>query len=492
MEMETFANRSMYCNNPTMVNSHGMWEGKNPLRSSVPLLLAQLILISLTSKAAEICLRPLGQSSIVCQILGGVILGPSVLGKASNVAATLFPQRGNVIIETLSTFGLVLFLFSIGVKMDASLMFKPEKIALSISMSLFIFTLIIPLSVTIAIMNTVNIESELRKSLPLLVGSQSLVAFPAIACLLAELKIFNTEVGRLAVATSMFYDLLVLSTCAFGFAYFETQEEGFLRSMAAIMSILGFIVSIVVMVRYLLLRFLVPYKETKSAPSTSSGVNEVQLSIIFVVLFISTLLSEIVGQHYFLGPVVLGLAIPNSSPLGAAVVSKLDTFVSGLLYPTFLAIGGLKTDIFSIGFRKSWQTGIIVFAGVAVKFAAVMIPAMYGDIPFKESFVRGLVMNTRGINELIIYNLVLEDKKISGQDFTVLVLSAALVTAIISPLVKFFYGPSRRYVPVSRMTIQHHKKDREMKMVVCVHQHNNVPTLVDVLEASGALKEALF
>ncbi|XP_048495622.1 cation/H(+) antiporter 15 isoform X2 [Beta vulgaris subsp. vulgaris] len=375
--------------------------------------------------------------------------------------------------------------------MDVSLMFKPEKIAISIGISLFIFTLIIPMIITIAIMNQVDIESELRKSLPLLVGSQSLVAFPAIACLLAELKIFNTEVGRLAVSTSMFYDLLALSTCAFGFAYLETREEGFFISIAAILSILGFIAGVVVVVRFFLLRLLVsPVTETSTISPGRHHVNELHLIIILVVLFISTLLSEIVGQHYYLGPMVLGLAIPDSSPLGAAVVSKLDTFVSGLLYPTFLAISGLKTDIFSVSLQQSWQTAIIVTAGVLVKFAAVMIPAMQGNIPFQEAFVLALVMNVRGVNELIIYNLVLEDKKISGQDFTLLVVSSILVTAIMTPFVKLLYDPSRAFAPMRKMTIQHHKKDGELKMVVCIHQHDNVPTLVNVLEASGASEES--
>lgn len=69
MGLETLTNKTMFCHDPSMINSNGIWHGKNPLLSSVPLLLTQLTLISLASKTAEICLRPLGQSSIVSQIL---------------------------------------------------------------------------------------------------------------------------------------------------------------------------------------------------------------------------------------------------------------------------------------------------------------------------------------------------------------------------------------------------------------------------------------
>ncbi|KAL2896949.1 Cation/H(+) antiporter 15 [Bienertia sinuspersici] len=477
----------MLCHDPSMVNSYGVWHGKSPLQSSVPLLLTQLVLISLTSKAAELCLRPLGQSSIVSQIFGGIVLGPSVLGQAPGIAATLFPQRGHVIIETLATFGIVLFCFSIGVKMDASMMLRPKKTAITISLSLYIFTLIIPMVITFTLISQINLDEALKQTLPFLVATQSLVAFPAIACLLAELKIFNTEVGRLAVATSMFYDLLALITCAFGFAYLETRENGVLQSITAIICILGLIIGIVAVARFILLKHLVPDKETIG---NENGVSEVHLAMLFIALFISTMLSEIVGQHYFLGPMVLGLALPASSPLGAAVVSKLDTMVSGVLYPTFLAISGLKTDIFTVSFQHSLVTAVVVFGGFVIKSVAVIISAMYGNVPFLEALVLGLVMNARGINELIVFNLVLEDEKLSTQDFTLLVISALLVTAIISPIVSYFYDPSRRYASLRRMTIQHLKKDGEMNLVVCVHQHDNVPTLVNVVEASFAYKES--
>ncbi|XP_057524491.1 cation/H(+) antiporter 15-like [Amaranthus tricolor] len=257
------------------------------------------------------------------------------------------------------------------------------------------------------------------------------------------------------------------------------------------MSIIGSILGIVFVSRILLWRILVPEeKAVTTVPETGEPcVNEMHLGIIFVVLLLSTLISEIVGQHYYLGPIVFGLSLPDSSPLGTAVVSKLDTFVSGLLYPTFLAISGLKTDIFSVSFQLAWKTAVIVFIGVVARFVAVMVPAMQGKIPFQEAFVLGLVMNTRGITELIIYNLFLEDEKMSSQDFTLLVISSALVTAIISPLVKLLYDPSSRYATGRRMTIQNHNKDGELRMVLCVHQHNNVPTLVNILEASNASEQ---
>ncbi|XP_074287161.1 cation/H(+) antiporter 15-like [Silene latifolia] len=487
-------NETVVCHNPTKITSEGIWNGMNPLSSSVPLLLAQLILITLTSKAVEFLLRPLGQASIVAQIVGGLVLGPSALGHVPKIARELFPQRGQITMETIATFGLTVFLFSMGVKMDSSLMFRPEKAAVTIAVSLLVFTFIIPLLIVFLFFMNLNLEPQLKQSLPLLVSSQTLVAFPAIACILAELKIFNTEVGRLAVAVSMFYDVLALGLCAIGFSFAETMHQGVSKSVAAVLSVFGLIFGIVILVRFVLLRFLASEKETSPLDSSSQSTgpcpaNEVHVTAIIVMLLLSTLASEMIGQHYFLGPMILGLAVPNASPLGAAVVSKFDTFVSGLLYPTFLAISGLKTDIYHVSIKQTQTAAIVVLSGVVIKIVAVVIPAIYEDVPFQEAFVLSLVMNARGLNELVIYNLVLEDQKISEEQFTLMVISVVLVTATITPFIKFLYHPSRKFNPMRKLTIQHHKKDTELRIVACIHQQDEVPTIVNLLEATNASVE---
>jgi Kef-type K+ transport system membrane component KefB len=101
------------------------------------------------------------------------------------------------------------------------------------------------------------------------------------------------------------------------------------------------------------------------------------------------------------------LVVPEGPPLGAAMVSKLDSLASGIFYPTYLAISGLRTNIFKIHFQASWVVGFIVFCGCMVKICAVMIPAIHNEMPLREAFVLGLIMNAKGISELMLYNLLL-------------------------------------------------------------------------------------
>jgi len=348
---------------------------------------------------------------------GGVVLGPTVLGYAPNAVAQLFPETGKLIMETFATFGIALFLFSMGVKMDVTLMFRPERTALSIGLLMYIFTMVIPLVICFALLAHTTMEEGLKRSLPLMVSSQSFVAFPAIACLLAELKIMNTEVGRLAVATSMFYTLLAMSTCALGLTFLQSKERGAVTAVSAAASTLGMVFVIVFVVRPLLIRYLQWDKAYMMDSNMRSGplgvddhVSGDQITCVFLLILISVFVSESIGQHYFLGPMILGLSIPDGSPIGGAVVSRIDAFVSMLLYPTFLTISGLKTNLFTINPRESWITVIIVAVGAVGKMVVIILPALRQNVPIHDAFVLSLVLNARGINELILYNLVYDAK----------------------------------------------------------------------------------
>ncbi|GMH05063.1 hypothetical protein Nepgr_006903 [Nepenthes gracilis] len=476
-------NWSIYCHELSPNWSSGFFHHNNPLHYNVPLLLMQLSLIFVTSRLVEFCLKPLGQSAIVGQILGGMLLGPSLLSRNQAVASTLFPKRGSMILETFATFGLVLFSFEMGLKMDSNLMIRPKRMAMTIGGSMFFISTSVPLAVCFILREKVSMDSSLSQSLPLLAVTQSLTAFQVIACLLTELKILNTDVGRLAVASSMFCDLIGISVMAFGFSVSRAVGRSIVTFTGSILSTIALLVVIVFAIRPAILRFL-------QATSAANSLNELHMAAVFLSILISAFASEIVGQHYALGPLILGLALPDGPPLGAAISQKLDTLVTGLMYPTFLTVSGLKMNIFAVSFQALWVIGLIVLSGTILKLGTVILPAIYGKIPVQDAFVLGLVLNAKGITELIIYNLWRYDGKLTDQEFTASVISVLVLSAITTPLIRFLYDPPNLYVPIKRMTVQHNKRGTELRIAVCIHNQDNVPTIINLLEASTVSQES--
>ncbi|KAH0972216.1 hypothetical protein GBA52_024372 [Prunus armeniaca] len=131
---------------------------------------------------------------------------------------------------------------------------------------------------------------------------------------------------------------------------------------------------------------------------------------------------------------------------------------TGIFYPTYLANSGMKTNIFKIHPRSLWIVGVVVIFSTLVKIGAVMLPASYFDVPLRQAFVLGLILNSKGITELVMFDL---------------------------------FKQSKQYAVTRRSTIQHLKRESELTILACIHNQENVPTFINVVEVSNATEQNL-
>ncbi|KAF9599256.1 hypothetical protein IFM89_036554 [Coptis chinensis] len=458
------------------VSSRGVFLGDNPLLYSAPLIMLQMSIVSLITHATNFCLKPLGQSSVVSQILAGIILGPSVLGQSDVFTSHLFPRGSHSTLETIATFGVMFFLFQVGVKTDPGMIKQCGKKSIVIGVLVFLLPLAFATSMAFILKAFVTMDKSLSDALPMIAASQSLTGFIVIACHLTELKIINTDLGRLAVSSSMIGDVLGISLTAVSLALQQGRIDPLdaVLGIVTVIAMVGFIVYVVRPLALLMIK-LTPVGEP---------VKEIHIFVLFVGILVFGFMSESIGQHFVLGPLVLGLALPDGPPLGAELVEKLDSLVSFVLFPVYLAVSGLKTDMFSIELKSSWILAVVVFFAFVVKVVAAMLPCLYTNMPWRESFVLGLTLNTKGIVELLLYNIWKDTGVLKEQEFSLTVLSVLFLTAIISPLMRILYDPSKRFVSSKKNTIQHAKRNAELRILVCVHKQENVPSIINILEIS--------
>ncbi|XP_061375058.1 cation/H(+) antiporter 15-like [Gastrolobium bilobum] len=475
-------NMTMICQDPHSSNHKDIWHWGNPLDSPTPVLFMQVSLITIVTQIMDVCLKPLGQSSLVSQILGGLIFGPSLFGHKKVLSNTLFPIKGAVVLETLATFGIMFFYFIYCVKIDIVTMLRTERQALAIGISVFSITLGIPTGFSFLLKKYVSMEKSLADSLTFIAVSQSLTAFVVISVLMAELKILNTDVGRLTMSAAMFADVFGFAATAIMFAVMQNSGGNILSILFTLLSVVMLFIVIIYVMRPVILWIL---ERSKGKP-----VDELHIVCIFVFVLISGFLSEFVGQHFIMGPLVLGLAVPEGPPLGTALITKMETVSVAFLYPIYLAVCGLETDIFKIRTRSLWVVSTIVLCACFMKIGAVILSGYYYKMPLKESCVIGILLNARGIAELSLYNIWRAGKVITGQEFSLLVISILVINAIISPLIKFLYDPSDQYHNVRRCSIQHTKRESELRVMVCIHNNENIPTIINLLEASYASRES--
>ncbi|XP_011041839.1 PREDICTED: cation/H(+) antiporter 15-like [Populus euphratica] len=472
------------CQHVGMINSRGLWFHDDPLEYTLPLLLLQLSLISIITRSIYIFLKPLGQPSIVSHILGGVILGPSILGHNLAFMNKIFPREGRITLETLSVFGIMLFIFQVGVKIDPSIVWKSGKRALVVGILGFFIPFALASSIRLLLCHSISLDDTVCHVLQLVVLMQSVTAFPVIAIFLAEFKILNSDIGRLASSSSMICDMCFWSFMSVFYVAHVAKEKSMQSAFGSILSV-GFLV-------YLLLFGIRP-AALWAIRNTPEGkpVKDAYIYVIFVALMGFGFLGEVIGINSLITSFLLGVVIPDGPPLGAAIVDRLDCFVSALLMPIFFTLCGLKTNVFSV---QKWKTvGVIllvVFIGFLGKIIGTMLPPLFCRMPFRDALALGLLMNSKGIVELVLLNdWKTNSDSMTDECFAIMILSVVVLIGAISPLVRALYDPSRRFLAYRRRTIRHHHSNEELRILACILSQDNVRTIINLLDVSNHTSE---
>ncbi|KAM7260391.1 hypothetical protein ACFE04_016132 [Oxalis oulophora] len=446
---------SYACHDVSLISSRGIWYGDDPLNYTVPILLLQ----------------------------GGLILGPSFLGYDTRFASKVFPIKDRTVLETLSVFGFMLFSFLIGVKIDPTLLFRSHKRALVIGVLGFVIPYAFSGLTTYILQNCLTLDPEVSKALPLVASVQSMSAFPVIACFLAEQQILNSEIGHLALSSSMVCDIWhwTLSTIHYLINFARTKSID--KSLGLFFSNLLLITIIVFAIRPAALWAIHHTPEGKP-------VKEIYILVALVVVLVCGLLGEVVGLSAFAGCFLVGLVIPDGPPLGAALVERLDCFVSVMLMPIFFTIFGLKMNIFAIQNLKNVGVFmVIVIVAFIGKIIATATPPLFFRMPIRDALSLGLIMNSQGIIELALLSSWKETNVINEECFAMMVMTLVFITGVVSALVKALYDPSRRFIAYRRRTLQHHPRNEELRILSCIHSEDNVKAMIGLIDSSNPSEE---
>ncbi|KAJ9128640.1 hypothetical protein P3X46_034655 [Hevea brasiliensis] len=415
--------------------SYSIWQSRYVLTPGI-LLQAQLVVISLASKFIDFWLYHLGQTSVVSQIMAGILLGPLLLGPKKELVRVLFSQESRMTLAKLASFGNMFYHFLNAVQTDPQMVLRPGRVAMFMAISVFSITMVLSFFMAIVMKRNFDMDTKLYSSLSLIGMSQAFTGLSVVYYLVNELKLQNTDFGRLTLATAVVTDLRQI-----------IMEWAFITTFAIVILVLFVFRPIILgMIR-----------------NTTAGkpADKKYIFIIIILTLVLGFVSKATGQHYIFGPALLGLIVPDGPPLGAALVARLDTFI-----PTYLSISEI------------WIVGILVLFGIAVKTTTLMMTAKLMNLPTKEAFLLAMVLNSKGIDELTIYNFWKENKNLEGEEFTMCAMSVILTTAIITPLMRYLYDPSKRYQSFRRNTIQHSKQDTEFSIAKISHASTESPVEV--------------
>ncbi|WP_199522334.1 cation:proton antiporter [Geodermatophilus marinus] len=396
------------------------------------------VIVLLARLVGRLAVR-VGQPAVMGEIIAGILLGPTLLGALpGDLDTLLFPPDVRPFLEVLAQLGLVLFMFLVGLEVDLSFIRGRERIALSVSVASIVlpFTLGFLLATVLHPRHDeVGGEAVPLLSFALFLGvAMSITAFPVLARILAERGMHRIPTGVLSLACAAVDDVLAWALLAVVVATVAAT------SLAGVAQILVFsAVFAVVMFGVVkpLLRRLVAGHER------AGRLTPDMLALVLVGILGCAWVTEEIGIHFIFGAFVFGVVMPRqgAAALTHEITDRLEQVSVLLLLPVFFVVTGLNVDIGAIDVTGLGELGLILLVAIAGKAVGAFAAARAQRVPRRQATALGVLMNTRGLTELVILNIGVQLGVLDGEMFTLLVVMAVVTTLMTSPLLRLVYPP---------------------------------------------------
>ncbi|XP_038691384.1 cation/H(+) antiporter 19-like [Tripterygium wilfordii] len=476
---------TMACPAPMKATSNGSFQGESPLDFALPLVILQICLVVAFTRTLAFFLRPLRQPRVIAEIIGGILLGPSAIGRSEKFLHTVFPKNSMTVLDTLANIGLLYFLFLVGLELDIRSIRRTGKKALAIAVAGISLPFVLGIGTSVVLRATISKGVSHGPFLVFMGVSLSITAFPVLARILAELKLLTTDVGRIAMSAAAVNDVAAWILLALAIAL-SGSDSSPLVSIWVLLSGIAFVSFAVFVLRPALA--LMARRSPEGEP-----VKELYICITLSIVLVAGFVTDTIGIHALFGAFVVGIVIPKDGPFAGVLIEKIEDIVSGLLLPLYFASSGLKTNVATISGGQSWGLLVLViFTACLGKVVGTTVVSLAYKVPFREAAALGFLMNTKGLVELIVLNIGKDRKVLNDQTFAILVLMALFTTFITTPIVMAIYKPARRGAPYKHRTIQGKDTDTELRMLACFHSNHNIPTMINLIESSrGTRKRGL-
>lgn len=402
--------------------------------NGLALTLLQILIIIAASRAMGALLRRLGQPAVVGEIAAGIFLGPSLFGViAPDTFAKIFPAASIPTLFSLSQVGLILFMFLVGLEFVPELLRERKHTVVVISHTSIIVPFILGTMLAVYLYPRVSDPGVPYRSFVLFLGTaMSITAFPVLARILEDRNLMKTRLGNVAIACAAVDDVTAWCILAFVVMLARAGEP------------MQFALQLVLVVAYVVLMLKVVRPRLKK-PS---------LFVALLIVFASAWATELLGIHALFGAFLAGAIMPREAALNESFQEQIRGLTSIVFLPLFFAVTGLRTNIGSLGTPTLWLCcALVLLVAIVGKFGGAAASAAAVGFPWREATAIGLLMNTRGLMEMVVVNVGLEIGVVSPSLYTMIVIMALVTTAMTTPLLELIArvtpAPTSERLPAS-------------------------------------------
>ncbi|KAI1816563.1 K+/H+ antiporter 1 [Poronia punctata] len=383
-------------------------------------------------------LSRLGQPRVIAEVIGGILLGPSVLSRIPHFKENILPTDSLPVLNNVANIGLVLFLFLIGLEVDLRLFISNWRVALSVGLGGLCLPFALGYAVAWGIYN--QFQEEITSNVNfgvfgLFVGTAlGITAFPVLCRILSELNLLGNSVGVTVLAAGVGNDVVGWILLALSVALVNNSNG--LTALYVLLVAVGWLLFLVFAVRPVF------HWALRKTGSIQNGPTQGMIAVTLLLVLMSAWFTSIIGVHAIFGAFLVGLICPHDGGFAIKVTEKIEDLITVLFIPLYFAFSGLSTDLGLLNDGITWAYVIaIIVVAFSGKIIGGTVAAKLNGLVWRESLTIGVLMSCKGLVELIVLNVGLQANILSRKTFTMFVVMALVTTVTTTPLTKLLYPP---------------------------------------------------
>jgi Kef-type K+ transport system membrane component KefB/nucleotide-binding universal stress UspA family protein len=402
---------------------------------SLGIFFGQIVALIVCGRLVGELMERIGQPAVMGQLIGGMLLGPSVFGAVfPGLQHALFPSGAGqkAMLDAVSQLGILLLLLLTGMETDLSVIRGCRRTAFSVSIA----GIAIPFACGVAmgewLPQSLLPDPGRRLITALFLGTAlSISSVKIVALLVRELGFLRRTVGQVIVASAIIDDTVgwIIMSVIFGLAL-----HGGIDFMSVTRSVIGtgLFLALSFTVGRRIVFFLIRWANDRFVSELPA------ITMIIVVTGLMALATEAIGVHTVLGAFVAGILVGQSPILTRHIEEQLRGLIVALFMPVFFGMAGLSANLLALTTMDLLllTIGLIVIASIG-KFSGAVLGGRLGGLTLAESLAVGSGMNARGSTEVIIASFGLSMGALSQNLFTSIVTMAVVTTMVMPPMLRW-------------------------------------------------------